>query len=1164
MNRIYRRIWNAARQCWMVASELSSPRGKPAQTRVLMSALLLTAAGGAFAANEKDDLELASQSSAGTLRVQKELIPLLSFAAPSSLASAIAPRGRYDQLAIVMSGNYADAQVSGADVLALGSRAKIYGTESTGMGNYAETSGGYATAVGHFARAFGGHGTALGTKAYANGKGATALGHDSQASSSNAVAIGSGARASYAESVAIGANSVTYASRSVSVGSRGYERRIMNVGEGVEGTDAVNVNQWSITNRNVATVESVANSARSTANSAQTTANTAKDTANAARSIAEATSKRINDTSVRLGISSVADADFAVAVGYYASAGARGVSVGRSAQSSLRSVALGENASATDTVTTALGNQSQATSMGATAAGYESKALGVLSTAIGGLAVAEHSSSVALGSRSRTYGVDQVSIGTASNPRKLVSLKDGLVAQGSAEAVTGSQLFTTDKTARDAEATAKSASSDATSAHSKVTVLEGLIRQESAGGTMRLGLQNSGSVLDVRNQSNAGRKIIGVLDGTLSATSTDAVTGRQLFATDSTAKSASSYATSAYSKATALEGLIGQDAVGGSVRLGGENTGAVLDIRNKAGTSRKITGLAAGALGSSSAEAVTGAQLYATDQTAQRADTSAKAAVVSANSALGKVSVLEGLVMQVSPTGSLRLGAENMGATLDVLNKSGGKRKLIGVADGAVSNGSSEAVTGNQLNATNGRVAAAQQDIAAAAGRLSAIEQASRYIAVGTPVDDAKAQAGRLGIALGDSAFAAPTKDGAVALGSYSRAEGEDSVALGRAAWVQESARRGFALGSRSVVEEADGLALGAGSSVTKGSVNAVAIGAGSVAKESSTVSFGDDVLQRRLTNLARGTADHNATTVGQLNDSLATLGGGAKLDANGNVAAPTYRVQNTDQRTVGGALAILDGAVLRTTSRVDGMEGQLRSIFQDTATARADGFNQLTLAGAQGMVISNVANGLIGAGSREAVNGGQLHAVQQQLNGRIDGLEQRVDGQGPAPQSRAMALASTEQEAAAPTPPATQEDKVAANTGNAPKSSPAPQPKADAPESPKPQVDTAELEKMLARANDYSDGIAREVDARLNKMDKRFNRMAAMSSAQTAMAMNTAGLATYNRLGAGVGYAEGESAMAVGYQRVLNDKGSATFSLNGAFTNSGERSMGVGVGIGW
>lgn len=587
MNRIYRRIWNATRQCWVVASELSSPRGKPAQTRVLMSALLLTTAGGAFAANETDDLERASESSAGTLRVQKELIPLLSFAAPNSVASAIAPRGRYDQLAIVMSGNYADAQVSGADVLALGSRAKIYGTESTGLGNYAETSGGYATAIGHNARAYGGHGTALETSAYAGSKGATALGHDARATAGNSIAIGSGASASYSESIAIGANSVASGSWTVSVGSRGYERRITNVGNGMSGTDAVNLNQ-------LAAVESTANTARSVANSAQTTANTAKDTANTARSIAEATSKRINDTSVRLGSYSVADADFAVAVGYSATAGAKGVSVGRAAQSSLRSVALGENARATDTVTTALGNLAQATSMGATAAGYESKALGGLSTAIGGQAVAEHSRSVALGFGSRTYGADQVSIGTASNPRKLVSLKDGLIAQGSAEAVTGSQLFTTDKTARDAEATAKSAAS---------------------------------------------------------------------------------YATSAHSKATALEGLIRQDGVGGSVRLGAENTGTALDVRNKAGTNRKITGLAAGELGSSSAEAVTGAQLYSTDQTAQRADASAKTAVVSANSALGKVTALEGLVMQVSQTGDLRLGAENTGTALDVLNKGGGQAK---------------------------------------------------------------------------------------------------------------------------------------------------------------------------------------------------------------------------------------------------------------------------------------------------------------------------------------------------------------------------------------------------------------------------------------------------------------------------------------------------------
>jgi hypothetical protein len=324
-------------------------------------------------------------------------------------------------------------------------------------------------------------------------------------------------------------------------------------------------------------------------------------------------------------------------------------------------------------------------------------------------------------------------------------------------------------------------------------------------------------------------------------------------------------------------------------------------------------------------------------------------------------------------------------------------------------------------------------------------------------------------------------------------------------------------------------------------------------------VSFGSDSLKRRLTNVAHGVAQHDAATIGQLRGALSALGG--NIDANGNVTTPGFNIQGQHQNTVNDALTTLDSAVVTTGSRKDRGETQLRSDYQETPSTRSDGTAQLTLAGANGMVISNVANGLIAAGSREAVNGGQLHAVQQQLNGRMDGLEQRVDGQ---PQSRALATASaapTEQ--VTPTPEASDSPQVAsAGEGT----SPAPQPKSkkDDTPSPTPQVDTAELEKMLARANEYTDGAISNFERRLDKMDKRFNRMAAMSSAQTAMAMNTAGLATYNRLGAGVGYAEGESAMAVGYQRVLNEKGSATFSLNGAFTNSGERSMGVGVGIGW
>lgn len=363
------------------------------------------------------------------------------------------------------------------------------------------------------------------------------------------------------------------------------------------------------------------------------------------------------------------------------------------------------------------------------------------------------------------------------------------------------------------------------------------------------------------------------------------------------------------------------------------------------------------------------------------------------------------------------------------------------------------------------------------------------------------------------------------------------------------------------MVAAMSGVAIGVASQIASGADGAVALGATSIATEANVVSVGNDTMRRRIVNIDRGRGGSDAVVVAQLRESLAVLGGGATLDEQGNVIGPMYSIQGGVHSTVGEALTTLDSAVVTTGSRVDRVETQLRSVFQEAPSTRSDGTAQLTLAGANGMVISNVANGLIAAGSREAVNGGQLHAVQQQLNGRMDGLEQRVDGQL---QSRAVATASaapTEQ--VTPTPEATDSPQVAsAGEGTSP--TPQPKSKQDDTPSPSPQVDTAELEKMLARANEYTDGAISNFERRLDKMDKRFNRMAAMSSAQSAMAMNTAGLNTYNRLGAGVGYSDGESAMAVGYQRVLNEKGSATFSLNGAFTNSGERSMGVGVGIGW
>lgn len=538
-----------------------------------------------------------------------------------------------------------------------------------------------------------------------------------------------------------------------------------------------------------------------------------------------------------------------------------------------------------------------------------------------------------------------------------------------------------------------------------------------------------------------------------------------------------------------------------------------------------LTNLADGRVAPGSRDAVTGSQLYAAEQ---------------------KIS------QNRNDVEAMRKEREMGEQAMRGLDASGpidfGGARLTGVAEAKLSADSSDVVRGSQLYETNSRVLA--------------MEGISQYVSVGAAPGYGPAQAGPVGLAIGN--FAKTGNDGGTAVGTHAKALGRNSIALGRASVVHEDSDSGFALGTGAEVGIAGGgarggIAIGAGAKVGKGANGSLAIGEGSQANEAGVASFGSATTYRRLINIDNGTANHNAATVGQLRGALSALG--SEVDANGNIVGPSFNVQGQSQSTVNGALEALDGAVVSTTSRVNQVESQLRSVFQETPSVRADGTHQLTLAGANGMVISNVANGLIAAGSRDAVNGGQLHSMQQQLNGRMDGLEQRIDDQ---PQARAMAAASTPSpstEEIAPTPETSGSPQIA-STGEGDK--PTPQPKSKQDDTPKPQVDTADLEKMLARANEYTDGAISNFERRLDKMDKRFNRMAAMSSAQSAMAMNTAGLATYNRLGAGVGYSEGESAMAVGYQRVLNEKGSATFSLNGAFTNSGERSMGVGVGIGW
>nr|WP_312953409.1 ESPR-type extended signal peptide-containing protein [Stenotrophomonas pavanii] len=1478
MNHIYRRIWSAAKRCWVVGSELTK-RGPAARRSVSVAAsaavLALSANAMAVEGAEKEDpgeeTETIWNEQEDSRRSGMSMNPFMTGGLNAGLSlTSIAPQSTHYQLAIVNDVAYRDSTATGDDTVVVGSRSAISGRRSVGYGNGIRSTGEHNVAIGTNVKIEHWYATAVGDGAYAGGGwGATAYGNDSRADGGNAIAIGSGSRAStgggiggialggdaragtsgysgaiavgnksnasydamaigyesrasVSGSVALGTRSVANETDTVSVGSSTLKRRVMNVKDARltgSSSDAVTGSQLYWAKQDISRAQTAADTAKTNASTAQSTANTAKSTAENAMSAANAagylTASGSTVTSTQRaqasgtgalasGLNALASGSGASAHGYNAKANAIGsIAIGSGAKieasSSNYGIAIGASASTGPTAyQVAIGYQ-------ASAAG------GASSMALGASTKANHSRSVALGVLSVTTANDQVSIGSDSVKRTISGMKDGLLSATSTEGVTGKQLFETnaqvgevERTAKAAQTAASTAKDEAGKALTATTVLGGLVGQVSATGNVRLGEKNSGTVLDVRNSANANRTIRGLKDGLLSATSTEGVTGKQLFETnaqvgevDRTAKAAQTAADTAMddagtalTAATTLGGLVGQVSTTGNVRLGEKNSGTVLDMRNSAGANRKVSGVADAVLSTSSAEAVSGKQLYSTNSRvsdlegvaqyvsigsapfSERAEAgvagvavgnSAKteleggtavgtfaeamgknstaigrAATVSVDSengfamgvgaqvgggagganegvaigagarvgsgahgslALGNGSqaVEEGVasfggvgvqrrlvniargtadhnaitVSQlkdsldplgggagmdangniIAPTYSVQSGTQNTVEdalmALDGAVITAGRRAdkvegqlgsifqdspsiradgmnqitlngvngmvLTNLADGRVAPGSRDAVTGSQLYAAEQKISQNRKDLetmrkerevgaqtmrgldasgpidfggvrltGVAEGKLSAdssdvvrgsqlyetnsrvseLEGVAQFVSIGSAPFSERAEAGVAGVAVGNSAKTG--LDGGTAVGTFAEAMGKNSTAIGRGAAVSIDSENGFALGAGSQVGgdaggARGGVAIGASARVGSGAHGSLALGNGSLANEDGVASFGGVGIKRRLVNIANGTANHNAATVGQLRGALSVLGG--EVDANGNIVGPSFNVQGQSQSTLNGALEALDGAVVSTTSRVNHVESQLRSVFQDTPSVRADGTHQLTLAGANGMVISNVANGLIAAGSRDAVNGGQLHSMQQQLNGRMDGLEQRIDDQ---PQARAMAAASTPSpstEEIAPTPETSGSPQIA-STGEGDK--PMPQPKSKQDDTPKPQVDTADLEKMLARANEYTDGAISTFERRLDKMDKRFNRMAAMSSAQSAMAMNTAGLATYNRLGAGVGYSVGESAMAVGYQRVLNEKGSATFSLNGAFTNSGERSMGVGVGIGW
>ena len=187
-----------------------------------------------------------------------------------------------------------------------------------------------------------------------------------------------------------------------------------------------------------------------------------------------------------------------------------------------------------------------------------------------------------------------------------------------------------------------------------------------------------------------GTLVTNVADGALNAASSDAVNGSQLFATNQqVATNAGNIATNTTNITTNTNAIA---ALEDSAVQYDDPTHATVTLDGAGGT--LLTNLQNGAIDATSTDAVTGAQLFATNQALAAATGTPGLAVTYDDATLGTVT----------------LGGGAGGTTID------------NVADGTLAADSAEAVNGSQLFATNQQVAANAADIAGLEGDVAGLD----------------------------------------------------------------------------------------------------------------------------------------------------------------------------------------------------------------------------------------------------------------------------------------------------------------------------------------------------------------------------------------------------------------------------------------------------------
>ncbi|TGB96614.1 adhesin [Escherichia sp. E3356] len=948
MNKIFKVIWNPATGSYSVASETAKSRGKKSgRSKLLISALV-----------------------AGGL--------LSSFGALANAGNDTGDSNHYD---------------SGTGWIAIG-----YGAIAN---SYTNTNGASA-ALGYYAKALGMWSTAIGSYSQSNGDSSLALGVKAKSDGNRSIAMGasSNATANAGFAISMGVYATTDADNAVALGYYSKALGLSSLASGfhaeARGAKSIAMGEYSVANGD----DGLAFGRLSTASAANAISMGAESKA-AENATAVGTKAQANGlNSIALGFGGIADADNTIALGNQSQAVAAGA------------IAIGQGNKADGVNAIALGNGSTTGGANSIAIGQDSYAGLENGIAIGGQASAQGKNSVALGAGSVATEENSVSVGNTTVQRQIVNMAAGNISTDSTDAINGSQLYAISKSVADHLGGGATVNSQGVVTSPNYRLKNGIYGNV---GDALADLNNNTIQWDslkkgysAAHGTDATSIITNVKAGTISATSTDAVNGSQLKATNddveanttNIATNTSNIATNTASIATNTTNISNLTNSVGDLKddalLWNDAKNAFSAAHGTDATS-KITNVLAGTVSTTSTDAINGSQLQSTASTIT--------SYLGGGATMSDTGVFTGPKYNIGGNEYTNVGAALTALDNDALlwdataNSNAGAfsaahgtdatSKITNVLAGTVSSNSFDAINGSQL--------------------YGLADSFTTYLGGGADISDTGVLTGPT-YTIGNNAYT-NVGDALAAINSSFTDSLGDALLWDTAA-KKFSAKHG---GTDSVITYvADGVISDTSSDAINGSqlydtnkYIADALGGDAEVNADGTITAptytiantdynnvgealnaidttlddallwdatanngqgafsagrGIDKTASIITNVADGAisdTSSDAINGSQLYDTnkyiADALGGDAEVNSDGSITAPTYTIANTDYNNVGEALDALDDNAL---------------LWDDAAGAYSANHE------GKASVITNVADGLIEAGSTDAVNGSQLNAA--------------------------------------------------------------------------------------------------------------------------------------------------------------------------------------------